>query len=96
MGRLDPAGFAGDTLDGDLNVAEAWAHALESADIADDYAGALEMAGSDAEDVEDDLAALVARRPSRRARMRQMRCRSRRFKRRRSGSAGRPKAVSRG
>lgn len=70
MGRFGPAGFTGETQDGDFFAAEAWAAAIEDADIAADYAGAFEAAEIDPLDVEDDLFTLVAQRPSRRLRTR--------------------------
>ena len=70
MEQIGPAGFTGETQDGDLFAAEPWSAAFESADIASDYAGAFEIAEIDPLDIEDDLITLVARRPSRRLRLR--------------------------
>jgi hypothetical protein len=68
MGRFDPAGFTGEPLDGDVVAADAWAAAFDTADIVADYAGAFELPEIDLLDLEDDIAGLVARRPSRRLR----------------------------
>lgn len=70
MARIGPAGFSGDTQDGDFLAADAWTAAFESADIAADYAGAFEIAEIDPLDIEDDLFTLVAQRPSRRLKIR--------------------------
>jgi hypothetical protein len=70
MSRIGPAGFTGETQDGDFFAADAWTAAFESADIAADYAGAFEIAEIDPLDIEDDLFTLVAERPSRRLKVR--------------------------
>jgi len=70
MERFVPAGFTGQTQDSDFVAAEAWAAAIESADIAADHGGAFETAEIDPPDIEDDLFTLIARRPSRRLKIR--------------------------
>ena len=58
MGRLDQAGFAGETLD-DF-------YAIEALALAEDYAKINEdLDAADEELFEDDLISLIAQRPSR-------------------------------
>jgi hypothetical protein len=70
MGRFEPADSSGETHEGELLTARDWAAAIANADIAADYAGAFEEADIDPLEIEDDLPSLVARRPSRRLRIR--------------------------
>lgn len=70
MGRFELAESSGETHEGEILSTRDWAAAIANADIAADHAEAFEAADIEALDIEDDLPSLIARRPSRRLRIR--------------------------